>query len=184
MSKDMQEVDIPDSGYKKDIAEGKTVNILQILRGDIYAFCLARVKDKNLAEEIVQETCVRYLKASQESQIENPRGYIFRIAFNLTINYFRKKKIRAIDADVEMDEVKIPGTEVSPEEWLRYKQCRDRFNILFDDLSVKQQKIFYLRRMEGLTTAEIGQKYNISRRMVQKYMAQIIKHFHKGLSGE
>lgn len=177
-------MDRPDSGYNKGIPDGKTVNILQILRADIYAFCMARVKDKNLAEDIVQETCVRYLKVLQGGHIENPRGYIFRIAFNLTINHFRRKKIRVIDADVEMDEAKIPGTEVSPEEWLRYKQCRDRFNTLFDDLSDKQQKIFYLRRMEGLTTAEIGQKYNISRRMVQKYMAQIIKHFHKGLSDE
>jgi len=177
-------VDRPDSGNNQDIAHDETVNILQILRADIYAFCIARVKDHYLAEEIVQETCVRYLKAWQEGDIENPRGYVFRIAFNLTINHFRKKKIRAIDADMEMDEAKIPGAEVSPEEWLRYKQFRDRFNDLFDDLSDRQQKIFYLRRMEGLTTAEIGQKYNISRRMVQKYMAQVMKHFHKGLSGE
>jgi len=182
--KDTQEVDRPDSGNNQDIAHDETVNILQILRADIYAFCIARVKDHYLAEEIVQETCVRYLKAWQEGDIENPRGYVFRIAFNLTINHFRKKKIRAIDADMEMDEAKIPGAEVSPEEWLRYKQFRDRFNDLFDDLSDRQQKIFYLRRMEDLTTAEIGQKYNISRRMVQKYMAQIMKHFHKGLSGE
>jgi len=180
----MQKLDRPDSRNSKRRPHDETVNILQILRADIYAFCIARVKDQNLAEEIVQETCVRYLKALQKGNIENPRGYIFRIAFNLTINHFRKKKIRVIDTDVEMDEANIPGTEVSPEEWLRYKQFRDRFNILFENLSDKQQKIFYLRRMEGLTTAEIGQKYDISRRMVQKYMAQIIKYFHQGLSDE
>lgn len=180
----VQLLDMPDN--EKNVAKSheQTANFLQALRADLHAFCFSRVKEQDIAEEIVQETFARFLKAAQEENIDNPRGYIFRIAFNLTINYFRKKKIRAINTDMEVDEDKIPGGEVSPEEWLRYKQFRDRFNSLFNDLSDKQQKIFYLRRMEGLTTAEIGQKYNISRRMVQKYMAQIIKHFHQGLSEE
>lgn len=160
----------------------ETANFLQALRADLYAFCWSRIREADLAEEIVQETFVRYLNASQEGDIDNPRGYIFRIAFNLTVNHFRKKKIHVIDPNQEVDEDKTPGTEVSPEEWLRYKQFRDRFNSLFDDLSDKQQQIFYLQRMEGLTTAEIALKYTISRRMVQKYMAQVMKHFHQGLS--
>jgi len=168
----------------KKISDEKAADILQALREDLYAFCFSRLKDHGLAEEITQETSVRFLKAQHKNEIDNPRAYIFRIAFNLSVNHFRQKKIRAIDEHMEMDETKVAGTEVSPEEWLRYKQFRDKFNTLYGDLSKKQQEIFYLRRMEGLTTAQIGQKYNISRRMVQKYMAQVIRHFHKGLSDE
>lgn len=174
-------MDKADNSREGKIPAQETADFLLALRDDLYAFCFSRVKERELAEEITQETYLRYLKASDESEIDNPRGYIFRIAFNLTINHFRKQKIRVIETAVDMDEEKTPGREVSPEEWLRYKQFRDRFNKLFGDLSQRQQKIFYLRRMEGLTTAEIARQQNISRRMVQKYMAQVMKHFHNGL---
>jgi len=172
------------TGTKKQTAkirDAEATAFLLAVRSDLYHFTLSRVGEPGLAEEIVQESILRYLEVAQSGRIERPRGYVFRIAFNLTINHFRKKRLRVVDEAVELDTEQHPGAEVSPEEWLQYKQFRDRFNEALACLSGRHQEIFYLRRMEGLTTAQIAKKSGLSRRMVQKYLAQVIRHFHNRL---
>jgi len=56
----------------------------------IYKYCYFKVKDKQTAEDLTQETFLRYF--SQKSYINKgkPLAYLYTIAKNLCIDFYRK----------------------------------------------------------------------------------------------
>ena len=68
----------------------------------IYRHCFYRTFNNETAEELTQETFLRYfkyLKAGKE--IEYPKTFLFKIANNLIIDKSRKKKEVSLDSMVE-----------------------------------------------------------------------------------
>ncbi|NIB38768.1 sigma-70 family RNA polymerase sigma factor [Pseudomaricurvus alkylphenolicus] len=157
---------------------------LERYRSDLLTYALARVKDRALAEDLVQESYVRLLAKDNPGQIDCLKGYLLRTIYNLSIDHFRSQKIRLMSTDGEAEIEQASGSEGSPEQWLSERELRARFESAYEALPEKQQKIFYFRRMEGQSTEQIASKFNISRRMVQKYMAKIVLHFHSYLQDD
>ena len=170
-----------DSFNNTPTGQGCESHDLALMRNDLLTYALARVSDPDLAEELVQEAYVKFLNIEDKAGIENPKGYIIRIIFNLSVSYYRKKRIRPVDTDDPVDLDQHPGTEPTPEELAHYRQLQAKFENAYSALSLRHREIFYLRRMEGLTTDEIANRFGVSQRMIQKHLAQIIKHIHKRL---
>ena len=65
---------------------------------DIYRHCYFRVYDKELAEDLVQETFIKtwkYIISGEE--IKNIRAFLYKVAVNLIIDNSRKKKAVLLD---------------------------------------------------------------------------------------
>lgn len=64
----------------------------------IFRFCFFKTKDRDLAKDLVQQT---YLKAwvylRQNRQIDNFRAFLYRLAGNLVIDWYRKKKAESLE---------------------------------------------------------------------------------------
>lgn len=154
---------------------------LDDFRHDLLVYAQARVGDEALAEGLVQEAFVRYLSRSGSEPVDSPKGYLLRTVYNLSIDHFRSKRIRLAASESDMDMDKALDGEASPEQLLSESQLRARFDMAYAKLPERLQQIFYMRRMEGSSTAQIASRFNLSRRMVQKYMAQIVLHFQRYL---
>ncbi len=152
---------------------------LEEFRRDLMLYAQARVGDKALAEDLVQEAFVRYFSRSGSEPVSSPKGYLIRTVYNLSIDHFRSKQIRLAAVASETD--KPPDGETSPEQLISESQLQAKFDQAYTALPERQQQIFYMRRMEGHSTAQIASRFNLSRRMVQKYMAQIVLHFQRYL---
>lgn len=64
----------------------------------IFRHCYFRVSSRELAEDLTQEAFMRiwnYL--AQEKTIDNPKAFVYRIADNLIVDYYRKKKELSLD---------------------------------------------------------------------------------------
>ena len=60
------------------------------LRDDLYRFTAATVRDRDLADDIVQETLLR---AHRESEpVDNPRAWCFAVTLNLIRSHFRRRR--------------------------------------------------------------------------------------------
>ena len=64
----------------------------------IFRHCYFRVSSREVAEDVTQETFLRvwnYLAKGET--IDNPKAFLYRIAGNLIIDYYRKKKEMSLD---------------------------------------------------------------------------------------
>jgi len=68
----------------------------------LFRHCFARVRDRELAKDITQETFVRtweYL--AKGKQIEHPRAFLYRTLNNCLVDTMRKKRSASLDAMAE-----------------------------------------------------------------------------------
>src|SRR3989344_3747748 len=64
----------------------------------LYRHCFFRVFNKSRAEELVQETFLRAWQYINEvKDVEHMRAFLYRIANNLIIDNYRKKKEESLD---------------------------------------------------------------------------------------
>ena len=60
---------------------------------DIFRFCMVKTKDRSLSLDITQDTFMKYWEyIIKGTDIENERPLLYRIASNLIIDSYRKKK--------------------------------------------------------------------------------------------
>ena len=56
----------------------------------IYRYCYFRVKNQHTAEDITQETFLRFFESSSYKDTGRPLAYLYTIARNLCMEEFRK----------------------------------------------------------------------------------------------
>ncbi len=67
----------------------------------IFRHCLFRVRDRERAQELMQDTFLRALEAHRKgSEIQNMRAFLYRIAHNLIIDTYRRDH-----GDVSLEEM-------------------------------------------------------------------------------
>ena len=60
---------------------------------DIFRFCMVKTKDRDLSLDITQETFMKFWEyLVRDTDIDNHRALLYRIANNLVIDRYRKKK--------------------------------------------------------------------------------------------
>lgn len=150
-------------------------------RISLQKFLEIRVKSNAVALELTQDTFEHFININSPEKIEFPRAFLFRIASNLASNHLRREKIYMVHPEGEHAEERVCTQEPSPEDWAQYEETQIKFKMAYENLSVRSQEIFYLRRFSELSTHEIARRLGISQRMVQKYLIKIMKHFRKQL---
>ncbi len=60
---------------------------------EIYGYLAKMLRDRQLAEDLLQETFLRAFRARRQlSQIENPRAWLYRIATNLALDACKRRR--------------------------------------------------------------------------------------------
>lgn len=131
----------------------------------LFRFCFVRVSDREQALDLVQEIFTRFWQAiNQEGrQIDYPRAFLFMVARNAIIDWYRKKKNISLEsmADPETDE---PYEAIQDSDLADSKlEGEGRFLVdAISKLSSGHRDAIYLRFVEGLSPPEIAKILNIS----------------------
>ncbi len=68
----------------------------------VFRFCLMRTSDREVALDFTQDTFMRFWNSlCSDKKINNHRTFIFTIARNIIIDWYRKKKSVSLDAILE-----------------------------------------------------------------------------------
>ena len=151
-------------------------------RADLHRYLATKLRSEELARDIVQDAFARLLALDESVRIDNPRGYVFRIALNLAIDHQRRSRSAPTDSLSDLDEQSLLSTAPTPEDNLRLSQLSSLVDTAIRELPERSQEIFYLRRFEGMSTCEIAHRFGVSQRMVQKSFARIMEHFGQRLA--
>lgn len=147
----------------------------------LYRFVIYRVKDDNLAQDIVQETFLRVW--NNRNQLDPEKSFfslIAKIGANLCNDHFRHQEVRTRHKEL------IPKPEPSrfddPQGSLEYMELREAINrAVYERLPDKCRDIFVLSRMEELGNQEIADILNLSRRTVENQLYRALKILKKHL---
>ncbi len=116
----------------------------------VHAYCLRVLNNQELAEDIFQETFIRfYNKINIERKNTNVPGFLITIARNLCLNY--KRDVRPT---VSMEGMDFPiHQDMSYEK----KELLDLINTALDLLEFEYREAFVLREYDGIPYKEIAE---------------------------
>jgi RNA polymerase sigma factor (sigma-70 family) len=123
-------------------------------------------------EEVAQDACVRVLNAkSRPREINDPVGYLLRVARNLFIDMSR---VRSREAAVRVRTLpsEFPREEVDPERLLVGKERLGVALAAIENLPPRCREAFRLHRFEGLSYTMIARRMGVSPSMIEKHIAE------------
>lgn len=175
---------IDEKKYLMELKNGshETFSMIYHLYADkIYHFSFVRTKNKDLSQDIVQDT---FLKLWQSRKTLSPEGnlksFIFTIARNLIIDSFRKQ-IDCIEFDDYIESFSHVSTLTSPEEQLHYEDLKRKLSYCKSRLTTRECEIFELSREKGLSTDKIAEKLKLSPQTVKNHLSSSLRVFRSEL---
>ncbi|NWJ25347.1 sigma-70 family RNA polymerase sigma factor [Rhizobium sp. Td3] len=127
------------------------------------------------AADVLQDTYLRLQNIPTETDIKNPRSYLFRMADNSAMDHIRGK--RSIERYFSSEETPDSADEKpSPERIVDYRQRLDRLQQAVSELPQRQRQVFLMHKIDGLSHAEISRELGITRSAVEKLVMKALAH--------
>jgi len=134
------------------------VELYDELRPSLYGYLICLGLTPQEVDDIIQETFLglfQHLEAGGKS--DNLRGWVFRVAHNLSRNLQRRERRLVSDTPVEGEHVTLEQADaaLNPEDMYLWKEHLRRLDIAIAQLTEQQRQCLHLRA-EGLRYREIA----------------------------
>ena len=137
-------------------------------------YCYMKLRDRTLAEDITQETFIRFFESKDYHSIGKEMAYLYTIARNLCIDSFRKQKDEMIeDLPAKIQEL--------PESRDKVESIVDRVSIeqALDRLTADEREAVVLRFSGELSVEDIAKSMDISRFAVRRRILSALEKLRK-----
>jgi len=133
----------------------------------VFAFIMSKIKNKDLSEDIFQDTYVKVVNSLQKGKY-NEEGkflpWVMRIAHNLVIDHFRKqKKMHMVRSNNDFDIFDIiKDDSINVDDRLIRDQIFNDLRALIDLLPNDQKEVLKMRYFEEMSFKKIAEYFDIS----------------------
>lgn len=136
----------------------------------VYRYCYFKVKNQHLAEDITQETFLRFLESSSYRDTGRPLAYLYTVARNLCMDEFRK---------VPMEELKEDLSQNGFEDAIVEKE---NLYQAMAALTKEEQELLLLRYVNEVSFADLSKLYGKSRFALYRELSKITKKLERRIS--
>ncbi len=126
-------------------------------------------------DDIVQETYAILARLESVDAIRNPRGYAMQVATSVFLQTIRRKKVVAIGSMSDLASLDAIDDVPSPEQQVSGQQELRRVQAAIGLMPPQVRKVFWLRRVEGLSQRETAHRLCLSEHTIEKYMSRGIR---------
>ena len=168
-----------------DVTEG----VLGVLMSEYLAmrevllrFLTARLGDPAAADDVYQELFVRLRGGALPQDLTNPKGYLFRMAYNLANELARARRrqeardMQWTDATTQKVGADTISDTAAADDALASKERLAAVMRAVEGLPPKTREVFVMCRVRGLSHREIAAVMGISTKTVEKHMTAALKH--------
>ena len=147
---------------------------IEVQYDKIYRYCYFKLFDKQLAQDITQETFLRFYRHEVDIKKNQELPYLYTIAKNLCIDAFRKKTVESLD-DIS-EEMAYDPTD----KWINDFTLKTIIGKLPQD----EQDILYLRYASELSIVSISKIIGLSRFVIHRKIQKTLKWLEEELKKE
>ena len=140
----------------------------------IYRYCYFKLYDTQLAQDITQETFLRFYRQGLTLDNDKELPYLYTIAKNLCIDHFRKNPVESVE---EMAE---DATHDPTEGWINDLTLRTTISKLPGD----ERELIFLRYVNEISIATICKITGLSRFAVYRRLSKSLKWLKEELKKE
>lgn len=168
----------------QQILSGDTERFAQIVdtyKDQIAGVCINMLKDKNLAEEVGQETFIRLFKSLDKYKFQSSLGtYLTRIAINLCLNKLdsikrRNNRFRSQETSDLKIAADIPNQQITMEN-------QQLVEMALAGLKPESRSVVVLRMIEGYNVIETSEILGIAEGTVMSKLNRAMKQMKKTLT--
>jgi RNA polymerase sigma factor (sigma-70 family) len=140
-------------------------------RGRLWNFIRRRIGDEGDAEDVLQEVFYEFIEAYRLMKpIEQAGAWLFRVASNRIIDWFRRKKPTSLsepvrnegDEDSRLLEDLLPSNDAGPEAAYARTVLLDELEAAIDELPEEQREVFIAHELEGRSFKELSAETGVS----------------------
>jgi RNA polymerase sigma factor (sigma-70 family) len=122
-------------------------------------------------DDLAQEVFLRLLRYSEKTAVDNPLGYLLRIAGNVASEWRERARVSKPHDQEWLDDLLIePDKE--PENSVCQARTDENVQAAVDKLPLRQKQVLLLRVNEGLTYKEIAERLELSPRVVLRDLSR------------
>lgn len=134
----------------------------------IYSFIYSKIKDRDLADDVFQDTFIKVIKTLKKGTY-NEEGrflsWVMRIAHNLIVDHFRRRQRMPMHETQDNDydvfySVSEPSQNV--EAIMIDTQIKEDINALMLELPENQLEVLRMRLYQDMSFKEIAERTNVS----------------------
>lgn len=138
-------------------------------------YCYMKLRDSTLAEDITQETFIRFYESETYRDTGKELAYLYAIAANLCTDRFRKKKEDPLEEDYELPD---------PKDCMQAVIDRVSVEAALDALEPGEREAVVLRYIAELPVGDVGKVLGISRFAVHRRITSAMNKLRKELADD
>lgn len=142
--------------------------------GGLCSYAESLVRDRNVAEEVVQDVFYNIWKNREALRIHKGfKSYIFRSVYNTSMMHLRKYRKEypwPEDRDLERE-----SDEADPMKLMQLDEVSGLIERTLGQLPDRTREVFLLNRQEGLKYREIAERLSISVKTVEADMGKALR---------
>jgi RNA polymerase sigma-70 factor, ECF subfamily len=156
---------------------------------EIFRFILYMVKDREQAEDLVQEVYIKVLDAySRFRGQSSERTWIYSIARHVAIDWLRqqqrRKKKGLFQLSNEAEELLVKDDKPLPDEIIAQNETTQLLYQSLDECSVDQKSVIIMRFIEDFSISETAEILNWTESKVKTTQHRAIKRLKKVLESK
>ena len=154
----------------------------------LYAFVLGRTKNREIAEEILQNLWIKILEdtdAIQSDESENVKGYLLRHLHYRIIDFYNSSKKDSSTVSIDESDILIEITDTDYFEILEENDISDLFemiNAVVSKLPVTEQKVYDMRIRKNMSVDETAQALGLSNKTVSNKLSKTLGEIREKLN--
>lgn len=157
------------------VMTAELADLYGICRKDLLNFLFYRLRCRETAEDIVQESFLILARIGNTAQIESPRSFLFTTASNLAVDYIRHNQVvlRYLEQQLQLVVEAEPDSlakQLSEAEWqAMLKQA-------LKELPSRTRDVFVLNRLHGYSYKQVAELLAVSESSVEKHISRALLH--------
>lgn len=153
----------------------------------IHAYVRYRIQNAQDAEDLIADTFFEAIRKLRHFKWRNQGSFaawVFRIAHNLIVDYYRKHKIVSLPLDSSDNLAELTNHTPLPEDILTQEETFQRIRTLVVSLSPRRQEIITLKFFGGLRNCEIADILGLDERTVASHLSRGLQDLQRSYASQ